>query len=219
MAAGSGAGGGAGGGSVLWTLHVPSLRWTAMYAAKGAAGPNPGSGGAATLASLLLDSAGLVGGHHEVEQQQGGEKAPEETATRTTRAKGGAVDVPGGGQPAVHEAIVLVGGQRADHGGITMPIWVHPLGKSCVGPPPESTPGCARGEACDGATGMCVCAASGKMPPCKPPPAPPMPTLTVEDGALRMIGQAWTLVGVSVVGATAGRLAVQRMAASAIGRA
>lgn len=177
--------GGVGSGSErLWSLHVPSLRWTVMYAARGVPHPRPGSGAAAVLASLSWPPP------------------PSPTVASTEAA----------GEPArvatTHESILLLGGQGADRSGLAMPFWVYPLGKGCA---PKFA--CARGEACDGATGRCVCEASGATPPCKPPSAPPAPRLVVRDGALRMVGQAWALVGASVAGASVGAWAARRMAA------
>ena len=120
-------------------------------------------------------------------------------------------------QGPIRDSILLLGGQAADYRGLAMPMWLFPLGKPCVGPPPKYMHGCARGQACDGASGECVCAASGTPPPCKPPRGPPPPLLVVADGALQMVGQAWALVGMSVVGASIGGWAARKLARGAAG--
>jgi hypothetical protein len=207
--------GGAGDDSVLWTLDLPSLRWTAMYAA-GDGAPRPGAGAAAVLASVrwssvvaaanAADRADAADGAYDAEEGVGGAAPPAGPRTASASARAPA--------PA-RDSILLIGGAGSDHGESAMPMWLYPLGRPCVGPPPDSLQGCSRGEACDGATGECVCAATGAAPPCKPARGPPPPLLEVEDGAMRMIGHAWALVGMSVVGASVGGWAARQLARGA----
>ena len=111
------------------------------------------------------------------------------------------------------DAIVLLGG--CDDSREQLPVWIYPMGYTCPAAgqtaakqAAEDTPkdanggGCPRGQQCDATRGACICA-DGGAPPCIRSPPPP-PGIVLREGALQMIGHAWVIVGMSVLGTYAG---------------
>ena len=182
-------------GSALWALHVPSLRWTEMHAAGGVA-PRPGGSAAAVLISSHLLTFQAKQQHSQGEEARAAEKERMQPAAHSVGRVASAAEPPG--------SILLLGGQSIGAGSDAMPLWVYAIGHVCTAPQPMSAPGCGHGETCNGETGLCVCTLSGSTPPCTHPAEPLQPPVAMEGGAMRIFGQAWAIIGVSIVGATAG---------------
>jgi hypothetical protein len=111
--------------------------------------------------------------------------------------------------------LVVVGGQQSAEGGL-MPIWTYTVGRQCSVAEQRSArrhagrsisrefESCAAvGAQCDGRRGACLCA-NGDVPPCDPVAGGRRAETVLHDGGLRTIGNAWAIVGVSVLGARLG---------------
>ena len=173
------AGGAAPAEDALWQLHLPSLAWTPIWSPTAAADdglPRPRAGAAALIATL--PARFYAGDGDDVEREP-------------------------------IDSIVLLGG--CEDSREQLPVWIYPLGYTCPAasqdeavdmPEAADGGGCPRGQQCDATRGACICA-DGGAPPCIRSPPPP-PGIVLREGALTMIGHAWVVVGMSVLGTYAG---------------